>query len=246
MSALYTTALVGVAALSAGADRADRERDRARLARRSRGRGRCRPCSRRSFGSPSCAVMPPQPVASAAAGAHARLTRDPITWHLTVFFAVQSCGFYTLARVDAEHLREPRHRQHSTRAAARPQRDHGDTGGAADSAVAARAARPADRSRLADGGRDALGYGGLLLAPASGAGAVGGPDRLRPGSMLPARADDDRPAQRLAAGRPRALSTHVQAIGTCWPPAARRGAARRDRSWTLRSSCLWRRSCRRR
>jgi CP family cyanate transporter-like MFS transporter len=96
MSALYTTALVGVAALAAGVTvplaHVIGQGWRGGLA---------------IWAAPALVaglVWLPQlrrdplaPPSSAAPAARMRtLTRDPITWHLTVFFALQSFGFYAL------------------------------------------------------------------------------------------------------------------------------------------------------
>ena len=77
---------------------------------------------------------------------------------------------------------------------------------------------------LADGGRDSVGYVGLLLAPAAAPALWAVADRPRPGRLLPARADDDRPAQRLAADDPGGLDARpVDRL------PARRGRADHDR-----------------
>jgi len=95
MSALYTTSLVAVAALAAGTTvplaHAIGHGWRGGLA---------------IWAAPAllAAVVwlpqlrrdPPLPVAVAQAARMRELTHDPITWHLTVFFALQSFGFYAL------------------------------------------------------------------------------------------------------------------------------------------------------
>jgi CP family cyanate transporter-like MFS transporter len=95
MSALYTTALVGVAALAAGVtvplSHAIGHGWRGGLA---------------IWAVPAllAAVVwlpqlrrdPPPPPSAVAAVRMRALTRDPITWHLTIFFALQSFGFYAL------------------------------------------------------------------------------------------------------------------------------------------------------
>jgi CP family cyanate transporter-like MFS transporter len=95
MSALYTTALVAMAALAAGATvplaHALGQGWRGGLA---------------IWAAPALVALlvwlpqlrrePPRPPAAPASARLRELTRSPITWHLTIFFAVQSWGFYAL------------------------------------------------------------------------------------------------------------------------------------------------------
>lgn len=95
MSALYTTALVGAAALAAGAT--------VPIAK-AIGHGWRGGLAFWALPAMIAALVwvpqlrrdSPQPVASAPPARMRELTRDPITWYLTVFFALQSFGFYAL------------------------------------------------------------------------------------------------------------------------------------------------------
>jgi CP family cyanate transporter-like MFS transporter len=164
MSALYTTALVGAAALAAGTTvplaHLIGDGWRGGLA---------------FWAAPAliAAVVwlpqlrhdPPPPVASTAPVRMRELTRDPITWHLTVFFALQSFGFYALLTWMPSIFQS--HGLSSTSAGLL-------LGLSGIMAVPAALLIPMVAARAGDQGVIALvmaavtlvGYGGLLLAPA--------------------------------------------------------------------------------
>jgi CP family cyanate transporter-like MFS transporter len=95
MSAMYTTALVGVAALAAGATV-----PLAHLIGQGWRGGLAIWAVPAVIAAvvwlPQLRAQAAPAVAIAAPTRMRELTRDPITWHLTIFFALQSFGFYAL------------------------------------------------------------------------------------------------------------------------------------------------------
>jgi CP family cyanate transporter-like MFS transporter len=164
-SALYTTALVGVAALAAGVTV-----PLAHLIGHG-WRGGLAIWAAPAFLAalvwlPQLRHEPPAAVSAPPATRIRVLTRDPITWHLTIFFALQSFGFYALLAWMPSIFQS--HGLSSTDAGLLL----GLSGIMAVPAallipmVAARA-REQGPIALAMAAVTLLGYGGLLLAPAS-------------------------------------------------------------------------------
>jgi len=233
MSSLYSTALVGMAALAAGATV-----PLAHLVGHGWRGGLA------VWAAPAIVALliwlpqlrhePVQPAHAVRPARVRELTRGSGDMAAHTVLRRSVLGFYATIRLAAEHLRKPRHRQHLGGPAARIERCHGGSRRAAGPRLAA---RWRDQGALAAAltAVTAIGYAGLLLAPSKRAGSVGAGARHRPGRVLPARADDDRAAQRLGAPDRRPFDARaVRRLPT------RRGRPADDRalhdatgSWTL-------------